>query len=698
MAETRDFLLEIGCEEMPSAPLMNAAKQLGALVAKGLDAAGLAHGEVRVISTPRRLAAIASDVAVATDEIHEVKRGPKAAIAFDESGAPTKAALGFARKCGAQAADLVRRVDADGAEYVFAERSVPSEPATPILSALSAEVIGGLQWPNYRSQRWGSEHATFVRPIRWICALLGTDVVPVTYADVTSSNTTRGHRVLAPGEHVVASPADYEATLERAFVLSAERREQVIREGIAELEAERCGAHVDTPRKIFDEVVNLCEWPTVLVGTFDEEFLSVPHEIICESMLSNQRYFPVYDASGNLTREFVVVSNADPRVSATVVSGNERVVRARLDDAKFFYDEDLKRPMEEFVERLGSVTFQERLGTVLQKVERMEGLAAAVATQSGQGDAGVAAASRAAHLAKADLVSQAVVEFTNQQGVMGGYYAAAAGESPEVCAAIREHYRPRFAGDELPSGTCGRCVAIADKLDTVCGIFAIDEPPTGSSDPYAVRRAAIGIIAMLRTLPGCDLRQLIGLSLGAYRAQGLDFDMEAVATSVVRFFQGRLVAIAREEGIRPDTIEAVSAVGVVDPIEYMARAHALEDARSQSPELFDDLATAYARAAHLGDAKLGAEVDAALLGPAEQSLYDACEQGSVRVSEALARDDYADALAALAELKAPIDRFFEDVLVMDEDTAVRENRLRLLNRFVEVFVGVADIGALSKKK
>ena len=698
MADTRDFLLEIGTEEMPSAPLMNAAQQLGGLVAKGLDAAGLAHGEVRVISTPRRLAALVSDVAVATDEIHEVKRGPKAAIAFDEGGRPTKAALGFARKCGADAADLVRRVDADGSEYVFAERSVPSEPAAPILSALSAEVIGGLQWPNYRSQRWGSEHATFVRPIRWICALLGTDVVPVTYADVTSGNTTRGHRVLAPGEHPVASPADYEATLERAFVLSAERRAEAIRAGIAQIEAERGGAHVDTPKRTFDEVVNLCEWPTVVVGTFDEEFLAVPHEIICESMLSNQRYFPVYDASGALTREFVVVSNADPRVSATVVSGNERVVRARLDDAKFFYDEDLKRPMEEFVERLGSVTFQERLGTMLQKVERMEGLAAAVATQAGLGEGSVAAASRAAHLAKADLVSQAVVEFTNQQGVMGGYYAAAAGEAEEVCTAIREHYRPRFAGDELPSGSCGRCVAIADKLDTICGIFAIDEPPTGSSDPYAVRRAAIGVIAMLRTLPGCDLRQLIGLSLGAYCAQGLDFDLESVATAVIRFFQGRLVAIARDEGIRPDTIEAVSAVGVVDPIEFMARAHALEDARTQSPELFDDLATAYARAAHLGDAKLGSAVDAALLGPAEKSLYDACEQGSIRVSGALDRDDYAGALAALAELKAPIDRFFEDVLVMDEDTAVRENRLRLLNRFVEVFVGVADIGALSKKK
>ena len=421
MAETRDFLLEIGTEEMPSAPLMNAAGQLGELVAKGLDAAGLAHGEVRVISTPRRLAALVADVAVATDEIHEVKRGPKAAIAFDDSGAPTKAALGFARKCGAEAADLVRRADADGNEYVFAERNVPSEPAAPILSRLSAEVIGGLQWPNYRSQRWGSEHATFVRPIRWICALLGTDVVPVSYADVTSSNVTRGHRVLAPGEHLVASPADYEATLERAFVLSSERRAEAIRSGIAEIEAERGGARVDTPRRIFDEVVNLCEWPTVLVGTFDEAFLEVPHEIICESMLSNQRYFPIYDASGDLTREFVVVSNADPAVSQTVVAGNEKVVRARLDDAKFFYDEDLKRPMEEFVERLGSVTFQERLGTMRQKVERMERLAAAVAAQAGEDEAGVAAAARAAHLAKADLVSQAVVEFTNQQGVMGGY-------------------------------------------------------------------------------------------------------------------------------------------------------------------------------------------------------------------------------------------------------------------------------------
>ena len=439
MADTLDFLLEIGTEEMPSAPLINASKQLPKLVVKMLDEAGLARGDVRVVSSPRRLAAIVSDVACATEAVHEVKRGPKAQIAFDADGNPTKAAAGFARKCGIDASELTRKIDEDGNEYVFAERNVPSEPAMPILSALGHDVIAAIEWPNYRSQRWGSEHETFVRPIRWICALLGSEVVPVTYADVTSGNTTRGHRVLAPGEHVVAEPAAYEQVLKDSYVLGAEAREAAIREGIAAIEAERPGSHVDTPARIFDEVVNLCEWPTVLVGTFDEEFLRVPQEIICESMLSNQRYFPIFDAEGKLTREFVIVSNADPKVSDTVVSGNERVVRPRLDDAKFFFDEDLKRPMEEFVERLGIVTFQEKLGTTLQKVQRMEKLAGAAAAAAGEDAAGVANAVRAAHLAKADLVSQAVVEFTNQQGVMGGYDAEAAGEAPEVCAALREH-------------------------------------------------------------------------------------------------------------------------------------------------------------------------------------------------------------------------------------------------------------------
>ena len=698
MADTKDFLLEIGTEEMPSAPLINASKQLPKLVVKMLDEAGLAHGEVRVVSSPRRLAAIVADVACATEAIHDVKRGPKAQIAFDADGNPTKAAEGFARKCGVDASALTRNVAEDGNEYVFAEKNVPSEPAMPILSALGHDVIAAIEWPNYRSQRWGSEHETFVRPVRWICALLGEEVVPVSYADVKSGNTTRGHRVLAPGEHVVADPSCYERVLEDSFVLSSDLREAAIREGIAAIEAERPGSRVDTPARIFDEVVNLCEWPTVLVGKFDEEFLRVPQEIICESMLSNQRYFPIFDAEGKLTREFVIVSNADPKVSDTVVAGNERVVRPRLDDAKFFFDEDLKRPMEEFVQRLGIVTFQEKLGTTLQKVQRMEKLAAAVARGAGEDEQGVELAVRAAHLAKADLVSQAVVEFTNQQGVMGGYYAEAAGEAPEVCAAIREHYRPRFAGDELPSGVCGKCVAVADKLDTCCGIFAIDEPPTGSSDPYAVRRAAIGIIAMLRTLPSVSLKGLIFESLAAYAEQGLEFDLEAVAQKVEQFFAGRLKSIAKDEGIRLDSIEAVSAVGVIDPAEFIARARALDSARAEQPELFEALAGAFTRAHNLADASLGCDVDTSILGDSELALLSACEEGEEKVASALAQKNFDAACSALAALKEPIDRFFDDVLVMDEHDDVRENRLRLLNRFASVFSGVADVSALSRKK
>ena len=689
MADTLDFLLEIGTEEMPSAPLINASKQLPKLVVKMLDEAGLAHGDVRVVSSPRRLAAIVSDVACATEAVHEVKRGPKAQIAFDADGNPTKAAAGFARKCGIDASELTRKVDEDGNEYVFAERNVPSEPAMPILSALGHDVIAAIEWPNYRSQRWGSEHETFVRPIRWICSLLGSEVVPVTYADVTSGNTTRGHRVLAPGEHAVAEPAAYEQVLKDSYVLGAEAREAAI--------PERPGSHVDTPARIFDEVVNLCEWPTVLVGTFDEEFLRVPQEIICESMLSNQRYFPIFDAEGKLTREFVIVSNADPKVSDTVVSGNERVVRPRLDDAKFFFDEDLKRPMEEFVERLGIVTFQEKLGTTLQKVQRMEKLAGAAAAAAGEDVAGVANAVRAAHLAKADLVSQAVVEFTNQQGVMGGYYAEAAGEAPEVCAAIREHYRPRFAGDDLPSAICGKCVAIADKLDTCCGIFAIDEPPTGSSDPYAVRRAAIGIIAMLRTMPAVGLKDLIAASLDAYAEQGLEFDRAVVAEKVEQFFAGRLKSIAKDEGILLDSIEAVSAVGVIDPAEFFARACALDAARAEQPETYEALAGAFTRAHNLADAALGCEVDTSILGDSELALLRACEEGEGKVSSALACKDFDAACSALAALKEPIDVFFEDVMVMDENASLRENRLRLLNRFVGVFTDVADFGLMAKK-
>ena len=696
MAGTRDFLFELGVEEMPSAPLNNAVKQLKTLMAKGLDEAGLAHGEVRVISSPRRLAALVKDVAEATEEIHSVMRGPSAKIAFDAEGNPTKAAEGFARKNGLTAAELVRREDADGTEYVFAEQNTPSKDAAPILSRVCEELISSIQWPNYRSQRWGSEHATFVRPVRWICCLFGDEVVPVSYADVSSDSVTRGHRVLSPGDHEVPSASAYESVLEAAHVLSAERREQVIREGIARVESE-LGVRVDTPAKIFDEVVNLCEWPSVLVGHFDEEFLAVPQEIICESMLSNQRYFPTYDEDGKLTRAFVVVSNADPAASETVIDGNERVVRARLYDAKFFYDEDLKVDLEEFRSRLANVGFQKQLGTVLQKSDRMEDLALAIAREAHLGAHAASDAQRAAHLAKADLVSSAVVEFTSQQGVMGGYYAAAAGEDPAVSAAIRDHYRPRFAGDELPQGTAGCIVAVADKLDTIAGMFAIDEPPTGSKDPFALRRSAIGVLNILRDRLGCGYEAIVDAALDGYLEQGLEFDKMAVSASVCAFIKGRMEQMARDEKVSADTVSAVAAGTVTVPASFFELAHALEDARSNDREAFDNLATAYARAAHLADASLGVDVDAALMGDAELALLEAVDGSRASLDEALSAKDFASVIAALAALREPIDAFFDDVMVMDDDMALRENRLRLLNRFTSVFAGIADIGEMARK-
>lgn len=697
MAETRDMLFEIGTEEMPSAPLNNAVAQLKKLIEDGLNQAGLAHGEVRIISSPRRLAALVSDVAISTEEIHEVKRGPSSSVAFDANGNPTKAAEGFARKFGMTAAELICHEDTDGKEYVFAERFIPSQPALPLLSDLCQATIGNLQWPNYRSQRWGSTHDTFVRPIRWICALLGSEIIPVNYGDVSSSSTTRGHRVLGPGEHIVETPQDYERVLGENGVLSAERRRQVILDGIARIEQERGGAHVDTPKKVFDEVVNLCEWPTVLVGSFDEEFLSVPHEIICESMLTNQRYFPIYDAQSELTREFVVVSNGRPECSERIIDGNERVVRARLYDAKFFYEEDLKVSLEEFRSRLANVAFQEKLGSVLQKSERIESLAREIADIAGFDAHETADAVRAGHLCKADLVSNAVVEFTSQQGVMGGYYALAEGENADVAAAIRDHYRPRFAGDELPKGKVGCAVAVADKLDTIAGMFAIGEPPTGSKDPFALRRSAIGVINILRDRLGCAYEQLVSTALDSYIAQGISFDKTETQKAVCSFLKGRMEQMVRDSKVSADVVQAVSAGSVSAPVDFFALCEALQAARQNAPEAFENLATAYARAAHLADESLGTDVNQELLGDAEKILFAAINEASATVKDALIQKDFKTVIDALAALREPIDRFFDDVLVMDEDMTIRENRLRLLNRFEDVFAHIANIGVLAKK-
>ena len=444
------------------------------------------------------------------------------------------------------------------------------------------------------------------------------------------------------------------------------------------------------------EVVNLVEYPTAMVGTFDELFLAVPKEIIVDAMLVHQRYFPLFTANGALTNKFIVTSNGNPKYEANIIDGNQRVVAARLYDAKFFYDEDLKKPLEAYVDDLENVVFQESLGTTRAKVSRIEALAGVLATATGLSDSDIAEAKRAAFLAKADLVTGAVVEFTSVQGIMGSYYAKAAGETDQVAQAIADQYRPRFAGDDLPESVVGMCVAAADKLDTICGLFAVGQGPTGSSDPFALRRQSIGIIAMLQAGLNVSLANAIDFALDSYQKQGIAFDKAEVRAQIIEFFVTRTKVSLKDGGASPDAIDAVLATGVCEPAVLIARVRALETARKEAADTFDDLATAFARANNLRDAELGSTVDDSLLGDTERALNAAISEAEQSVGEALAHDDYAQALQQLAALRKPIDAFFEDIMVMDENLDLRANRLKLLNRFVSVFSSVADFGLMAK--
>jgi len=607
----------------------------------------------------------------------------------------TPTAIGFARGKGLSPESLERR-EVNGTEYVFATKNIPATPVADLLPDVLAGFITAIKWP--RSCRWAAYREYFVRPVRWIVAMLDDVVLPVSFAGAESSNFTMGHRVLAPGKHTVDTAANLLDVIRAAFVIPTQaERERIIREGVAAIESET-GFTADLPAKTLLEVVNLSEYPQPLVSTFDEEFLQVPEEIIVDAMLMHQRYFPLYDAAGKLTNKFIIVSNGNPECAATIIDGNERVVRARLDDAKFFYEEDLKHPLESYIEKLDKVVFQESLGTVRQKAERLEKLACALSADAQLDAADAADAKRAARLCKADLVTNAVIEFTSVQGVMGSYYAAASGETPQVAQAIGQHYQPRFAGDALPDTTVGKLVALADKLDTICGLFAVGQGPTGSSDPFALRRSAIGIVNMLETGLLISLAAAIDESLASFAAQGVAFDAAAVRAEVVDFFVTRTKVMLRDAGISADTIDAVLAAGVEEPAVISQRAHALEDARANDAETFDNLATAYARANNLRKPELGEDVDDALLTEPERALAGAVATAEQAVASALASDDFAAALSQLAALRAPIDGFFADVMVMDEDAALRDNRLRLLNRFVAVFANVADFGKMAKSK
>ena len=705
--EPATLVFEIGTEEIPSTPLYAATEQLRKLADTALAAVRLEHGAIVTYSTPRRLVLEVRRLAPESTALIQRFRGPSVAHAFDSAGAPTKAALGFARSKGVDVRDLTRGVE-EGNEYVFATVEQIARPTERLLPGLLSDLIDAIEWP--KSQRWGQGHEHFSRPIRWLCALWGKQAIEVHHGGLVAGRMTRGHSLIAPEEVLVPSADDYQRLLAKAWVISsAEMRAARISDQVKSFE-EQSGLHVYMPKATFAEVVNLVEFPTVLVGTFDAEFLEVPPEMLIDTLLSHQRYFPVYDDQRCLTNRFLVVSNGSPAHNSAIIAGHQLVVRPRLADASFFYHEDLKVALENRVVQLEQVVFHEKLGTLADKTARLESLVTAIAQAAAAPLDQVGRCIRAAHLSKADLLTHAVVEFTALQGIMGAYYARAGGDESQIAAAIREQYRPRFAGDELPASFEGRVLALADKMDTLAAIIACGQAPTGSSDPFALRRGAIGIINILADGLRPDspdvmgdeppqatlsLAGMISSALDILAASGIRFDRAETEGAIRAFFSGRLEVMLRESGVAADTVAAIMATGVIEPATLFERSRILEEHRQKSPELIDDLASAFARANNLRNAALGSDVDESLFGAAEAGLYTAIVQVSESVADALGKGQYQRALGYLASLRAPIDRFFEDVLIMEKDDKLRENRLRLLNRFVETFTDVADIGKLA---
>jgi len=686
---SRDLLFEIATEELPSSHLYGAIEQLRVAAPRLLDGARLAYDAIAVTGTARRLVVRVTSLAEEQSARTLRHKGPAAKAAFDETGAPTKAALGFARGKNVSV-DALEVIEEGGNAYVFAIVEEACSSAAEVLPALLERLIESIEWP--KSMRWGSGDTRFSRPVRGLTALFGADVVPVAFAGLTAGRTIRGHRFLSPAPIDVPSADQYPVAAERGkVVFDLDERAHLLREGI-ESAAAAAGGRAVVPDATFSEVVNLVEWPTVAAGTFDEGFLQVPREILENAMESHQRYFPVEDAEGHLTNRFVVAHNGDPACTDAIIAGHERVIRARLADAAFFYHEDLNRPLEAYVARLDGIVFQTRLGTLAEKSERVERLAGIVADFLGAGADERAHATRAAHLAKADLVTGAVVEFTDLQGVMGGYYALSSGEAPEVAAAIVDHYKPRFAGDDLPRSVAGVAVSIADKLDPMAGIFGIGKAPTGSSDPYALRRGAIGVLQMMLAGSRFSLDEALSAALDGY-ADVEGIDAETTGAAVKEFVVARLDGLLRDRGHAYDTVAAVLAVAADDPADALARAEALTALRAAGDDM-EDLSVAFTRAKNLAQPDLGITVDRALMGAEELALVDALDAAEGRVGAFLDQEAYAPALEVLASLRSPIDAFFETVLVMDEDSALRENRLRLLNRFVALFARFADLSRL----
>ena len=689
MPDIRDLLIEIGTEELPpkALPTLSAAFERG--VREGLEKAGLISGEIHRFATPRRLAVLIDHLPVRQPDRQLERRGPALNAAFGPDGNPTKAAEGFAHSCGVTVAELQQQKTDKGTWLVHLSQE-PGAATAGLIPGIVEAALASLPIP--KRMRWGDREDEFVRPVHWVVLLFGDDIIPATIMGVSTGRETRGHRFHHPRPIRLTVPIRYARQLatEGKVIADFNERREAIRVQTEAIAAELGGVAVIKP-ELLDEVTALVEWPVALAGNFERRFLEVPAEALISTMQDNQRYFPVVDTHGRLLPHFITITNLESQDPAQVRAGNERVIRPRFSDAEFFWKQDRKQPLATHMETLKHVVFQQRLGSLADKSTRVASLARFIAEH---GHSNTDWAERAARLAKCDLMTQMVQEFPELQGVMGRYYALHDQEASEVAQALEEHYLPRFAGDRLPATATGRSVALADRLDTLIGIFAIGQAPSGAKDPFALRRATLGVLRIL--IEGeldLDLRTLL-----EHAAANFDATLRAKSAieTVFDFMMERLRGYYLDQGIHSDTFEAVLECRPTRPLDFDRRVRAVGAFR-ELPEAAS-LAAANKRIRNILrkiDTVLPFEVCLDLLTEeAEQALAGRLVELSSEVIPLMEAGLYGEALNRLASLREPVDTFFDQVLVMAEDTAVRDNRIALLNELSSLFLRVADFSRL----
>lgn len=672
---SKDLLFEIGLEEVPARFLRAAMEQLEERMVKWLEQSRIAYGEVHSYATPRRLAVLVKSVAEKQEDVQEEVKGPSRKIALDENGNWSKAALGFARGQGVDPEQFTFK-ELNGVEYIYVTKSSNGVETSALLSEALLGILSSMTFPKH--MRWGSYEYKFIRPIRWITALFGTDVIDLEVTGVKSGNVTRGHRFLGT-EAVVPEAGAYQEVLRGQHVIvDVKEREGMILEQIESLAAEKNWT-IAVKDDLLEEVLFLVETPTVLFGTFDPSFLNIPQEVLITSMREHQRYFPVLDGQGQLLPFFVTVRNGDKRSLDVIAKGNEKVLRARLSDAKFFYEEDQKLEIKDTLSKLESIVFHEEIGTVGDKVRRIRRIADQIGEALQISGTDSESVSRAADICKFDLVTQMVYEFPELQGVMGEDYARKAGEREDVAKAVFEHYQPRSASDDVPSSLVGSIVSIADKIDTIVGCFSIGIIPTGSQDPYALRRQSQGIVQILlaKQMP-LTLSQLFDIALGVHaELRSLDRQPDDIRKDLAEFF-GLRVKKLLSETLRYDVVDAVISAGFDDVISVVSRGEALMQA-VHSGDDFKTTVESFNRVSNLAAKAEKAEVQEQLfVEEAESNLFRAWQSITADYHAALSERDGAKALALLADIKEAVTKFFDSVMVMAEDERVRANRLGLL--------------------